>query len=169
MPDRLVVNESPLIFLGNAARLDLLRMTGRIRVLVPDRVAAEIECADPSDPARSAFQRAEWIERCESPTVPPSVADWDLGAGESAVLATALREPHAWAVIDDLQGRKCARAHGLVVIGTVGLVLAAHRRGEVPDPRGLLLQLRDAGMWLSDRVIERALRAAGIGVREGAP
>ena len=82
----------------------------------------------------------------------------DLGTGESAVIATALHFDGARPVLDDLAGRKCARAFGLRVIGTVGLVVAAHRRGKIADARQTLLDLRVAGMWLSDSVIEQALR-----------
>jgi predicted nucleic acid-binding protein len=41
MPDVLIVNASPLIFLGNAGRIDLLRSTGAGRVIVPEPVFDE--------------------------------------------------------------------------------------------------------------------------------
>jgi len=78
------------------------------------------------------------------------------------VIATALHEPGARVVIDDLNGRKCALAHELDVVGTLGVVIAAHRQGRIDDPRAVLLELRTAGMWLSDAVIARVLRTAGI-------
>lgn len=78
------------------------------------------------------------------------------------MIATALHEPGARVVIDDLNGRKCGLAHGLRVIGTLGVVIAAYRHGHIRDPRAVLLELRSAGMWLSDAVIARALRVAGI-------
>lgn len=65
-------------------------------------------------------------------------------------------------VIADLNGRKCALAHALEVVGTLGVVIAAHRKGRIHDPRAVLLELRTAGMWLSDAVIARTLRIAGI-------
>lgn len=91
-------------------------------------------------------------------TIPAAITQWDLGPGESAVLATALSLPAARPVVDDLAGRRCARAFRLNVIGTLGVVVAAHRRGAIGDPRALLLELRASGMWLSDTVIESALR-----------
>jgi len=50
------------------------------------------------------------------------------------------------------------------VTGTLGLVLRASRRGVVADPQETLERLRAAGMWLSDSVLEAALRTlAGTG------
>jgi predicted nucleic acid-binding protein len=95
-------------------------------------------------------------------SVPDEVTEWDLGRGESAVIATCLHLDGARPVLDDLAARKCARAFGLRVIGTVGLVIAAHRLGHIDDVRKALLDLRAAGMWISDAVIDQALRLAGL-------
>ena len=112
--------------------------------------------------AAKAIAEAAWLEKGRAPEIPASVIAWDLGAGESSVIATALQLPGAYAVIDDLSGRKCGLALGIGVIGTLGVIVAAHRRGALTDPRAVLLELRSAGMWLSDAVIARTLRIAGI-------
>lgn len=162
MPDALlIVNASPLIFLGNAGRLELLRTLAIARVIVPEPVFAEVVVDEHADKAARALLDATWIERQAAPPIPESVAVWDLGKGESSVIAAALREPGARVVIDDLNGRKCALAHKLDILGTLGVVITAHRQGRIDDPRATLLELRAAGMWLSDAVIARALRIAG--------
>lgn len=89
--------------------------------------------------------------------------EWDLGAGESDVISACLQIGSANPVIDDLAGRKCALSLGLRPIGTLGIVIRAHRCGSIEDPRQLLLELRSAGMWLSDAVVEHALRLANVG------
>lgn len=162
MPEALIVNASPLIFLGNANRLDLLRSTGASRVLVPQPVFDEVTSAGHADVAAKTIAEALWLERVASSAIPASVVAWDLGPGESSVIALAVQMPGAYAVIDDLNGRKCALALGVSVVGTLGLVIAAHRRGAISDAKTVLLELRSAGMWLSDAVIARALRIAGI-------
>ncbi len=83
---------------------------------------------------------------------------WDLGAGESAVLELTRAFPGSTAVIDDLAGRRCAEALGLALRGTVGLVLAAKQDGRLAAARPVLERLRDSGMYLSDTVLQRALR-----------
>lgn len=162
MLDLLIVNASPLIFLGNAGHLELLRVLEASRIVVPQPVFDEVMGGGHTDTAARALSEANWMERWPAPRIPDSIAAWDIGRGESAVIATALQEPGARVVIDDLNGRKCALAHGLSVNGTLGVVIAAHRQGRIADPRQVLLELRASGMWLSDEVIARALRIAGI-------
>ncbi len=177
MSDVLVVNASPLIFLGNAGRLDLLHVLGARRVIVPQPVFDEVIYGGHTDKAARALSDAPWLEKRPSPSVTDSISAWEIGKGESSVIATAVHESDARVVIDDMNGRKCALAHGLPVVGTLGVVIAAYRdppdarpksvmasmsHGRIDDPRRVLLELRAAGMWLSDGVIARALRIAGI-------
>lgn len=161
MSDTLVVNASPLIFLGNAGRLDLLRATGASRIIVPQAVFDEVTATRHDDHAARALEESDWIERVASIHMPPTITEWDLGAGESAVIAVALGITGARPVIDDQAGRRCALALGLDVMGTIGVVIGAYRQGQIENPRRVLLDLRAAGMWLSDGVIEGALRMIG--------
>jgi predicted nucleic acid-binding protein len=158
--DALVVNASPLIFLGNAGRLDLLRATGASRIIVPQAVFDEVTGTRHSDRAAAALKESNWIEHIAPGDLSPTVTEWDLGSGESAVIAVALQITGSRPVIDDLAGRRCALALGLDVMGTLGVVISAYRRGHIEDPRPVLLELRTAGMWLSDLVIEGALQLA---------
>lgn len=157
-----VVNASPLIFLGNAGRLELLHTLGAERIIVPGPVFDEVIAGGHTDKAAHALSSATWIEKRAAPPIPESVVAWEIGKGESSVIATALHTPGARVVIDDLNGRKCALAHNLHVVGTLGVVIAAHRQGQIDDPRAVLMELRAAGMWLSDAAIARALRVGGI-------
>lgn len=157
-----IVNASPLIFLGNAGMLDLLRLVASGRVLVPEAVWGEVVSSNHADRAAKSVADAHWLERIASPAMPTSVIEWDLGAGESSVIAAALEQQATRVVIDDLSGRKCALSLGVAVSGTLGLVLAAHRRGHIQDPVRILSELRNAGMWLSDATLAKALRIAAI-------
>jgi predicted nucleic acid-binding protein len=150
----------PLIFLGNAGRLELLRATGASRIVAPQVVVDEVMAAQHDDRASRALAEAQWIERAAPIDIPPSVIEWDLGPGESAVIAVALGTVAARPVIDDLLGRRCALALGLNVMGTLGVLVAAHHSGHVDDLRQAILDLRTSGMWISNTVIDRALRLA---------
>ena len=89
--------------------------------------------------------------------VPSIIQAWDLGPGESAVLAWAHAHPDCEAIIDDLAARRCAATLGIPVRGTLGLVLLAKKRGRISLARPVVEALRQAGMYLSDRVANSAL------------
>jgi len=154
-----VVNASPLIYLARAGLLDLLKAAAD-EVIVPGPVATEILARGVTDPTASALADP-WLRIVNAVAIPPSIVAWDLGAGESSVIAWALAHPPARAVIDDLAGRRCAESHGVRLRGTLGLVLLARKEGRVPLARPVLDRLRAAGMFLSERVIKQALSEVG--------
>jgi predicted nucleic acid-binding protein len=154
------VNASPLIYLARAGLLDFLQLIGET-VIVPASVTDEIQRRGPTDITVQALQNTPWIVRIEDPSIPRLIQAWDLGEGESAVLAWAYTHLGAEAIIDDLAGRRCAAALGIPVRGTVGLILIAKRRGRITDARPVLERLRQAGMYLSDRVMNEALALIG--------
>ena len=161
MSETVVVNASPLIFLGRAQRLELLRLLSG-RVLVPEMVSAEILRRGERDAAVSALTNAaEWIEIVEAPEIPPSIQAWGLGPGESAVLALSLQEGNATAVLDDLAARRCAAALGVPLRGTLGIVLAAKRQGRIQAARPVLEDLLRTGLYLSRPVLDEALLRVG--------
>lgn len=156
----LVVNTSPLIHLAEAGMLHLLRESATT-VWVPEPVAREIRAYGDGDPTAKALATQSWIEIKPCETIPAEILAWNLGNGESSVLALATSFPGSIAVIDDLAGRRCAEALGLPLRGTVGLVLAAKRTGRIAIARPLLERLRDSGMYLSDATLDRMLRLVG--------
>jgi len=155
-----VVNASPLIFLSRAGLIYLLQLVSS-EIIVPEAVHAEIEVRGHSDPAAQTLANTSWLVVTQTPTVPPQIQAWGLGSGESAVLAWAHTHEGSEAIIDDLAGRRCAAAFNLPVRGTLGLVLTAKQRGHISSARQLLHQLRQAGMYLSDRVLNEALAKVG--------
>lgn len=160
-PDaRLVVNTSPLIHLAEAKLLHLLRDAAPV-VWVPEPVAREIRAYGQTDPTARALAAQAWLEVRPVAAVPAEILAWNLGAGESAVLALARAFPDSTVVIDDLAGRRCAEALNLSLRGTVGLVLAAKQAGRITAARPILERLRDSGMYLSDAVLNRALSRVG--------
>jgi predicted nucleic acid-binding protein len=103
-------------------------------------------------------ENVTWLSIADSPVpAPNSVVSWDLGAGESAVIATALASPNCPAIIDDALGRKCANTLGVELFGTLGLVLIATQRGRIDSARALLSELRANGMFLSQSFIDQAV------------
>ena len=156
-----VVDSSPLIFLARTRLLDVLRNASEV-VTVPVAVATEVR-ARPGrdDEAVSALATMPWLRAAPSVVVPTSVIAWDLDPGESEVIALASATSGAVAVIDDRMARNCAAAHRVPCVGTLGLVLAAKRRGEIPAVRPHLDALVKAGFFVSPSVLADVVRQAG--------
>jgi hypothetical protein len=150
-----VVNASPVITLAKAGYLSLLTALAD-EILLPAAVVAELLAAPASDPARQAIEQG-WGNRLSLANVPAIVLEWGLGAGEAAVIAAALESQGYTAVLDGAQGRKCARALGVPVIGTLGVVLRAKKMGRVASATSILRDLRDAGLYLDAATIAAAL------------
>jgi predicted nucleic acid-binding protein len=93
------VNASPLIYLARAGLLDLLQLIAET-VMVPASVTDEIQRRGPSDITAQAIQNTAWIVRIEDPPIPRQIQAWDLGEGESAVLAWAYTHAGTEAILD---------------------------------------------------------------------
>jgi predicted nucleic acid-binding protein len=104
----------------------------------------------------------KWAEqyRVENVAVVASIEHWDLGFGESQVIAHSIAGSK-WAVLDDLAARRCAMAHAVPVIGSLGVVLRSKRYRQVERARPILEELIDAGMYLEDDFVDRVLASVG--------
>lgn len=128
---------------------------------MPAAVAEEIQRRGASDPAAHAIASFPWLKVVPTPAPPDSIHAWDLGQGETSVLAWALTHPGSAAILDDLSARRCAEAHAIPCIGTLGLVLRAKLQGRIPVARPAVVALRLAGLYLSDTVTNQALALVG--------
>lgn len=152
--DKVIVNASPLIVLaktGYAALLPKLFSS----VFVPESVADEIRKTD--DAAARLIAETTWIKKI-AVDVRPEIAAWNLGEGESAVLSFALENSNFRASLDDRAARRCAEVFSILTIGTVGILLLAKRRGLVDSARIAIEEVRDAGLYVSDELIDLALK-----------
>lgn len=154
----LVVNASPLILLCKAGYVHLLEQLSDTCV-IPVGVELEI-CAQSDDEACHALPGLSWLKR-ESVTIPESIKPWDLGRGESEVLAYALLNQGYRPLLDDAEGKACALAHGLQPIGTGGLLVLAKRHGLIDEVAPALTAIRAKGLWISANVFDIILKSAG--------
>ncbi|MEM9997302.1 MAG: DUF3368 domain-containing protein [Bacteroidota bacterium] len=160
---RLVVSDaSPLIALAAVGHLDVLRaLMGAITI--PPAVRAEIDADGGQRRGAAAIRKASWIT-----VIPPRQAHLvetlrlDLDAGEAEALALALETQARLLLIDERRGRRRARALGVPVTGTAGIVALAKEDGLIPAVGPLLETLRrDAGLRLREAVVRRVLMRAG--------
>jgi predicted nucleic acid-binding protein len=155
-----VVDASPVICLAGAGLLHLLQMEGP-RVVLPRVVAEEVTRGARGSEVAEALKARSWIGLVDCPPPPAEVLAWDLGADEAAVLTWANLHPGAVAILDDREARRCAKALGIPLHGTLGLALLARKRGLVPSARPIVDRLRSAGLYLSDGVVDQALALVG--------
>ena len=159
MSEAWVLNASPLILLSRIDRLDLIEHLAPV-ILVPNAVIDEVRAGQDKD--RMAAAALKWAERyrVEDATVVASIEHWDLGLGESQVIAHSVGSSR-WAVLDDRAARRCAVAHGVPVIGTLGVVLRAKKRGQIDSARPVVKKLIAAGMFLDDEFVNGVLASIG--------
>jgi predicted nucleic acid-binding protein len=157
---RLVVNASPLILLASVNALVLLPQLAD-EVLVAAAVLDEVLAGKEPHPALHGLPATAWVRIRPSLPVPAEVAGWDLGGGETQVLALALSGEGSEVVLDDLQARRCARSLGLATTGTLGLILRAKQRGLIPAARPLIERLLERRFYLAHDLLEAALAEVG--------
>jgi predicted nucleic acid-binding protein len=141
------------------ARLDLIERLAPA-TLVPTRSSKTFAPDNTKTP--TAAKTIEWAERCcaEDVAVAASIEHGDLGQGEAQVIAQCVGGSR-WAVLDDRAARRCAVAHDVPVIGTLGVVLRAKKNRKIESARPLVKELIAAGMFLDDSYVDRVL--AGVG------
>jgi len=84
-----------------------------------------------------------------------------LDQGESAVIERAQELNPEFVLIDELKARKIARKiYGLEVIGSARILVEAKRGGFLNNVSNELKAMREAGYWLSDAIVDAALRQA---------
>ena len=149
-----IADSSPLIALCHLGLLDVLpRLFGRITT--PMEVVNELRSAKRSKPVRDQFRELPpWIQelRPQSPLELP-----DLHAGEAAAISLALELKADLLLIDETRGRQVARKRGLSVVGTIGILEAAARRGWI-DLESTFARLRQTDFWINEEVLQSSLR-----------
>ena len=148
-----VSNSSPLIALAEIEHLSLLAELFE-SILIPPAVAAEIAPTISNHPA--------WL-RVESLKTPirQDVIRPSLGRGEREALSLAADLAAEWLIVDDLAARRVARELHLRVTGTLGVLLAAKRRGVIPLLRPPLDRLIEKSFFLSPPLYAELLALAG--------
>jgi uncharacterized protein len=149
-----VSDASPLIALSSVDRLDLMQLlfdTVIIPVSVRDEImgaAAKIMVDLPS------FIRVEPV----AAELPVRFLKLNLHAGESEAISLALERDIQGIILDDKQTREIAAELGLKVIGTLGLLILARRKGFLSEVRPLMAQIIErVNFRIAPSVLNRAL------------
>jgi len=124
-----VADSSPLIILARLGCIDLLNKIFS-NLYISTEVHHEVVVAGAGLPGASEVENAEWIEVKKLQNQADLLAaqqKYGLGLGELSTILLA-KEIHATAaLLDDYNARKLAKAEGLHVRGSVGLLETFYR------------------------------------------
>jgi uncharacterized protein len=120
-----VINATPLIALAILGRLDLLRRLFK-KVIVPTAVYEEVVLRGSGRVGAQLVSDADWLD-IQTPTTATTIEPLLLGLdeGEMQVLLLAREVIPDWVLLDEKLGRRVAKALGLPVKGTLGVLLTA--------------------------------------------
>jgi predicted nucleic acid-binding protein len=155
-----VADASPIIILARLGHASLLSQIPD-RLTIPSVVAREVAAGPVDDPGRVWVETEARRSVVDTPDMPGVVNAWDLGRGESAVLALSRGQRDCEAVLDDHAARRCAEALGVRFLGSVGVILRAKRRGLIAAAAPLLQALPHHGFHIAQSLLDEALRIAG--------
>ena len=121
-------------------------------VLIPPSVCQELTAPEAPQMVRSWIANApQWME-IASPKSIPSPAGKSLHEGERDAIALAQHIKANALIIDERQGRLEAQSRGLIGIGTLGVLAAAHERG-LSNLKETVARLKETNFHVSPKLL----------------
>lgn len=156
-----ISNSSPIIHLTKIGRLNLLERLYS-RILVPEKVY--LECTDTVHYHKEVelIAQSAWIKRhlIEDHRL-FNLLYAEIDAGEAEALVLALEQKADLLLLDDQEARRMARKLGLLVTGTLGVLLKAKNEGMINSFAEDLQKLQRSGFWLSQKLVNTLLSRIG--------
>ena len=85
-----------------------------------------------------------------------------LDLGEASVIQLARERTAGLVILDERKARKIARdVYGMRVVGTVGVLVEAKRKGLLDRIAPVLEEIRGNGYWIDEAIVQACLRQAG--------
>ena len=145
----IVSDTTPISELAKVNHLDLLpKLFGK--VTITQGVFDELQVGE--HPAAKLVQNLSWLE--------VATVDNQQVVKESEAVALAEEIGASQLLIDEKAARKVAMARKLPLIGTVGVLLLAKRRGVLASVKDVLDEMQAQGMRISDRLYVQVLTLA---------
>ncbi len=131
------------------------------RVVITDAVYVELgPCRDNTLASVSAAISQGWLTR-----VTVSITDRELvemlDPGEASSILYSLDHNRIPLLIDERRGKRIAKARGIPVIGTAGVLVKSKQANLIPLVKPLLIDMQAKGYWLSDPFIRMVAAMVG--------
>lgn len=148
---RIIVSDtSSLILLHKINRLELLHsLIGKI--IITTLVAKEFgetlpDYIEIKSPKNSNYQKI--LERV-------------LDKGEASVIALALENSDSLLIIDELKGRREAKALGINITGILGILIASKKKGIIDSVSEILNEIKETNFRISEQLIKEVKSKCG--------
>jgi len=158
--NKAILNTSPLLYLYRIGAIDWLPVIFN-EIWTPTAVLNEINEGQKRGYNVPELESYDWLRILTPAFVPSEWLCLDLGAGELATMALALENPERIVILDDALARRIAKAAGLIVWGTLRVMLEAKNQGIIHSVELHVDKLKNSGMWISEELKQRILALAG--------
>ncbi|HST22185.1 MAG TPA: DUF3368 domain-containing protein [Blastocatellia bacterium] len=160
----IVSDTTPLNYLVLIGQINILSILYG-RVLIPQSVYEEMNAPETPEPVRAwRTNLPYWIE-VSPEQVTPDIGLNSLHAGERDAISLALNTGASALVIDERRGREEAKKRGLNVIGTLGVIEAAHER-RLLDLTETFDRLRQTTFHVSPKLLAAILQKYQSSIEE---
>lgn len=150
-----VSNTSPIILLEKAGHLWILEKLFKEIIIPP---AVDKEWLRPG-----GYKLPDWLLVSQLSSKAKRNAEdlkkkIDKGEAEAIALFQTIKADRL--LLDDLKARKQAKSMGLPVVGTIGILVTAKRKGIIPEITPVINTLKKHRYYLSDEILKAALLLA---------
>ena len=161
MNSKVICNTGPIVALSMIARIDILRHLFEL-VAIPEVVHNEILEGGVTNAGLASYRKVKWIKIMTLSNPIDPLLRTSLDAGEAALIGLARDMSVNLVLVDERKARKIARTiYGLHVIGSARVLVEAKKRGLLDNVGAALQAMRDGGYWISDSIVDAALKQAG--------
>lgn len=152
---KVVSNSTPLIALSRVNQLELLRtLFGTI--IIPPSVYDEVVLEGGGRPGVKEVANASWITKIEVQNLlAVLILQMDLDRGESEAVVLAKELGADYLLVDEKKARRVARSAGMGIMGTVGILGLATKKGLISDLDEAFNRLAENGFRFTEEVREK--------------
>ena len=152
----IVSDTSPITNLIQIGQLDILEQVFT-QIIIPEKVYEELSVYEKQ---REEIENRNWIlvkPVINQAEVKMLEKQLDLGEAQAIVLAKELNADLL--IIDERKGRKAAEEYGLKIIGLLGVLIQAKKKGYLNELKPILDKLiGDIGFRVSKNLYDRILK-----------
>lgn len=155
---KVVSNTTPIISLLKIGKLEILKDLYQ-ELFIPYEVYLEIEAGKHKE-YYTDLSKVEWIRIVKIQNEKSLLFFLDLDKGEAEAIVLAQETNADLIILDETLGRFHAKHIGLIVTGTIGILLKAKENCIIDKIKPILNELSQKGIWLSEQLIKQTLTKA---------